>query len=414
MDLEDVSLFDMINEIEALFSLQCIDHGLTHHIEYTFPLPGVINTDAIRFKQILINLYSNAIKFTKRGYVNLNVSYDRENNKLNIQIKDTGIGLSPEQQQQIFSPFTQADSSTSKKYGGTGLGLSLSLKLAEKLGGTIRVQSLLDVGSNFCLSIDPGKLANNFLTDMIPIKNKLAATETKISTTLKLLTGNILLAEDNVYNQELISIYIANTSATLDIANDGVQAVEMAMKNEYDLILMDMHMPNMDGIQAITILRENGYTKPISALTANAMQQDQDRFSNAGSDDFLSKPIDENVFYLLLEKYLPLQDLNKYQNDIDAEKSAKELIENIKIIKNKFVTGLNKRLDEINTSLNDENWDKLNILLHTLKGVSGNLGFNIIMNATIEAEHCSQKDDTTALKNKIKHLNKIVEETVNQ
>ena len=410
VDKENASLFDVFNEIESLFNLQCKERGLTHNIEYTFPLPGIINTDVIRFKQILINLYSNAIKFTKHGYVSINVSYDVENNKLNVNVKDSGIGLSAEQQQQIFSPFTQADSSTSKKYGGTGLGLSLSLKLAEILGGTITVQSLLNVGSNFCLSIDPGKLARKILTNMVPIKNELSTTETNISTALQLLTGNILLAEDNIHNQELISIYVANTSANLDIANDGAQAVEYAMNKEYDLILMDMQMPNMDGIQATTILRENGYTKPISALTANAMQQDKERFSNAGSDAFLSKPIDESAFYFLLEKYLPSQNIPKTYNNLSSIEDEMPAIQHIK---NKFIKELHIRDTEINEAFNTQNWEKLNTLLHSLKGVSGNLGFEQIMMSAIEAENELRNKDIDVLTIKIKNLSQIIGETMN-
>lgn len=410
VDLSEVSLFDIFNEIESLFSLQCKERGLSHSIEYIFPLPGIINTDAIRFKQILINLYSNAVKFTEHGYVNINVSYDNQTKKLNVNVKDSGIGLSAEQQQQIFSPFTQADSSTSKKYGGTGLGLSLSLKLAEMLGGTIQVQSLLNVGSNFCLSIDPGKLADKILTNMIPIRNKLSTTETKIASALHLLTGNILLAEDNIHNQDLISIYVGNTSASLDIANDGEQAVEYATKKEYDLILMDMQMPNMDGIEAITTLRKKGYTKPISALTANAMQQDKDRFLSAGSDDFLSKPIDENAFYLLLGKYLPSDNTPISSDGLSSIESE---IPAIQRIKNKFIKNLHIKNSEINQAFNTQDWDKLDTLLHSLKGVSGNLGFEQIMMSTIEAEIDMKSRDIDLLKIKIKHLSQVIGETIN-
>ena len=410
VDLAEVSLFDIFNEIESLFSLQCKERGLMHNIEYTLPLPGVINTDPLRFKQILINLFSNAIKFTKHGYVNINVSYNKESKKLIVNVKDSGIGLSPEQQQKIFSPFTQADSSTSKKYGGTGLGLSLSLKLAEMLGGSIQVKSLLEVGSDFCLTIDPGSLADQILTNMIPIKNKLSTTETKISSTLHLLTGNILLAEDNIHNQDLISIYISNTSATLDIANDGVQAVEFASKKEYDLILMDMQMPNMDGIEAITTLRKKGYSKPISALTANAMQHDRDRFMKAGSDDFLSKPIDEDALYLLLEKYLPKQDVIKENNEIHIE----DEISNIQRIKNKFKQELKKKNLEITEAVDNQNIDELERLLHSLKGVSGNLGFEQIMMATIEIEsELASGGDSAVLKMKAKHLGHVINEIIN-
>lgn len=410
VNLTEISLFDIFNEIESQFSLQCRESGLSSSIEYEFPLPGIIYTDPIRFKQILINLYSNAIKFTEHGYVSINIAYDKDNQKLNIQVKDSGIGLTTEQQEKIFSPFTQADSSTSKKYGGTGLGLSLSSRLAEMLGGSIKVKSLLNVGSCFTLCIDPGNIANHILTNMTPIKNELSTTETKITATLQSLSGSILLAEDNIHNQDLIAIYVSNTNASLDIANDGVEAVELATKKEYDLILMDMQMPNMDGIEAIKRLRENGYTKPISALTANAMQQDKELFSNAGSNDFLSKPIDENAFYLLLEKYLPYKDINSKENYISSIEAE---IPAIQKIQNKFLKELPEKLTEINNAVDNYDLDKLGALLHSLNGVSGNLGFEQIMMATIEAEAELTSSDDAVVKMKIKHLTHVIMEAIN-
>lgn len=169
-------------------------------------------------------------------------------------------------------------------------------------------------------------------------------------------------------------------------------------------------MPNMDGLEAITILRKNGYTKPISALTANAMQQDKDRFLNAGSDDFLSKPIDENAFYLLLEKYLPTQNIH---NTTDNLTSIEDEIPAIQHIKNKFIKELHIKNAEINKAFNTQNWDELDRLLHSLKGVSGNLGFEQIMMATIEAENEMLNIEKDVLTIKIKHLSHVIEETIN-
>ena len=304
IDCVDVSPFDIINDVEALLSLQCSEHDLSYSSNLIFPLPKKIKTDPLRFKQILINLCSNAVKFTKQGFIAINMSYDSNKHKLIVDVKDSGIGLSPEQQGKIFEEFTQADSSTTRQFGGTGLGLSLSRRLAKKLGGDISVQSELGNGSCFTLSIDTGQIDNNELVYDAPTKNN-TSINTQTNNRKKSLKGNVLLAEDNINNQQLISLYVTRTNATIDVVSDGLQAVESAMNNDYDLILMDMQMPKMGGLQATKILREKGYTKPISALTANAMQEDIKKCVEAGCDDFLSKPVNVKEFNALLEKYLP-------------------------------------------------------------------------------------------------------------
>lgn len=304
IDSTEVSPFKIINDVEALLRLQCSEHDLSYSSNLIFPLPKKIKTDPLRFKQILINLCSNAVKFTKRGFITINMSYDSNKHKLIVDVKDSGIGLSPEQQGKIFEEFIQADSSTTRQFGGTGLGLSLSRQLAKKLGGNILVQSELGKGSCFTLSIDTGQIDNNELVYEAPTKDR-TSIENKTRNRRKTLKGNVLLAEDNINNQQLISLYVTRTKANINIVSDGIQAIESAMNNDYDLILMDMQMPNMDGLEATKILRQKGYTKPISALTANAMQQDINQCFDAGCDDFLSKPINVKEFNALLEKYLP-------------------------------------------------------------------------------------------------------------
>ena len=306
IDCTEESPFKIINDVELLLSLQCSERNLSYSSNLIFPLPKKIKTDPLRFKQILINLCSNAVKFTKQGFIAINMSYDSNKHKLIVNVKDSGIGLSPEQQGKIFEEFTQADSSTTRQFGGTGLGLSLSRQLAKKLGGNISVQSELGKGSCFTLSIDTGQLDNNELVYEAPTINRTSIeTESQSNNRRKTLKGNVLLAEDNINNQQLISLYVTRTKANIDIVSDGLQAVESAMNNDYDLILMDMQMPKMDGLEATKILREKGYTKPISALTANTMQHDINLCFDAGCDDFLSKPINVKEFNALLEKYLP-------------------------------------------------------------------------------------------------------------
>ncbi len=286
----EVSLFELIKHIETLVSIQTQERGLTYTIDYDFPLPEKIITDPLRYKQILINICNNAIKFTEKGGIHINIAL-QQNRKLRVDIKDSGIGLEADQIDRIFEAFTQADSSTSRKYGGTGLGLPLSRKLAEMLGGNITVTSTPGLGSCFSIVTDPGYIDTAKLIDKVP-SNVHTTSKTESDTAPVQLSGTILLAEDTIDNQRLISMYIHKVGAHIDIANNGQEAVDAALSKEYDLILMDMQMPIMDGMQAVKILRERSYSKPIAALTANAMKKDMEYCINAGCDDFLAKPID--------------------------------------------------------------------------------------------------------------------------
>jgi signal transduction histidine kinase/DNA-binding NarL/FixJ family response regulator/HPt (histidine-containing phosphotransfer) domain-containing protein len=273
--------------------------GLDFEVVFDKVIPRQIQTDPLRSKQVLVNLVGNAIKFTHSGRVRISVFRDITyfNHVLRFEVSDSGIGMTPEQMTKLFQPFTQADASTTRKYGGTGLGLTISKRLAKLLGGDIIVVSRSGQGSTFTFTLDGGprdgvELLQDFTADQLA-----SAGQGDDADDLR-LSGRILLAEDGEDNQALISMHLRRAGAEVVIAANGRLAVEAALNAAagtasaaFDLILMDMQMPELDGYGATRELREAGVRVPIIALTANAMAEDRVKCLEAGCTDYLSKPI---------------------------------------------------------------------------------------------------------------------------
>jgi CheY-like chemotaxis protein len=251
-----------------------------------------VRTDPLRLRQILINLIGNAVKFTERGGVTVTLSMCTPGS-LRFSVADTGPGIVPDQLERLFAPFTQADSSVTRRHGGTGLGLTISRTLARLLGGDVTATSTPGQGSTFTVDIDPGPLDS---AGMIASVHEAASAVNRAMPGPRRLTCRILLAEDGPDNQRLIAFHLKKAGAQVEIADNGLAAVERALPADgsagFDLILMDMQMPEMDGYTAAGVLRRRGYQGPIIALTAHAMAGDREKCLSAGCDDYLTKPID--------------------------------------------------------------------------------------------------------------------------
>lgn len=388
-----VSPFTVLSEVEEFIKPQAVDKGLAFGVNYIYPIPETIHTDPLRLKQILLNLCSNALKFTEQGHLIINVSYQSDGSKLIVDVIDSGIGMSEDQIGNVCKPFAQASCSTSRRFGGTGLGLSLSCKMSTALGGKLTIQNVVDEGSCFKVVIDAGEIDR---ANLIYSAEQIPGYETEIDISPLMtspLSGKVLLAEDNVVNQQLISIYLAELNLDVSIAENGKIAVEKAQSEDFDLILMDMQMPVMDGLQAVTTLREQGYNKPIIALTANAMNDDKRECLDAGCNDFLAKPIDMAAFVNALSNHLtpvafPPQPVDVFHSDLNDKNPQ------LSTIINNFVTdALPDLLKQVEQHVVASNWQALVDTAHDLKGVSGNLGFTQMMEqASSLMKHAKMED----------------------
>ncbi len=295
-------------DVVSLMRVRARGKGLGLDLEFAGPVPETILTDSVRLRQILVNLVGNAVKFTETGGVRLVVRLagrDGTEPKLLCDVVDTGIGMTAAQIDRLFQPFQQAEASTARRYGGTGLGLAISKRLATFLGGDIAVSSQPGKGSTFTLTIDPGPLEGVALVE--PTSEAIAAPTPKAAsqTPLPQLNCRVLLAEDGLDNQRFISFLLRKTGAEVTTVVNGQKAVEMALatfpgwgrrhddpRDPFDVILMDMQMPVMDGYEATRRLRNEGYAGPIIALTAHAMADDRQKCLDAGCDGYATKPID--------------------------------------------------------------------------------------------------------------------------
>jgi signal transduction histidine kinase/DNA-binding NarL/FixJ family response regulator len=307
MTVERISceLPQLLAEVVSMMRPRAVDRGLDFEVTFQGPIPRLIETDPLRTRQILVNLLGNAVKFTHKGKVTLNVSCDTDSRSmlLKFDVHDTGVGMSAEQLARLFKPFTQADESTTRRFGGTGLGLTISRRLARLLGGEVDVESQLGIGSTFTALIDAGpSVGAELLHDL----NEAALPAAVICTAQQNVSvqGRILLVDDGRDNQRLISFHLCDAGADVTIAENGRQAVDMASSESFDLILMDMQMPELDGYGASTELRRLGLTIPIVALTAHAMSDDREKCLASGCTDYLTKPIEKAVLLNTVAKHL--------------------------------------------------------------------------------------------------------------
>jgi signal transduction histidine kinase/ActR/RegA family two-component response regulator len=309
------SVMEILSDVETLMRGAAEAKGLTLEFAYDGLIPETIETDPVRLRQILHNLVGNAVKFTRRGEVRITASLSAEPSgprNLLIEVRDTGIGMTPDQIERIFDPFTQANSATTRQYGGSGLGLAICDRLAGMLGGEINVQSVLGEGSAFTVSVAAGNLDGIRL--IRPPKASAPAENTSDVDAAgpATLNGRILLVEDGVDNQRLISLVLQKAGATVSLAANGKEAVEAVSANQpvegqdapFDLILMDIQMPEMDGHEATRRIRKLGFSGPIIALSAHARESEIQGIIKAGCNEYLAKPIQREGLLRAIERYL--------------------------------------------------------------------------------------------------------------
>jgi CheY-like chemotaxis protein/HPt (histidine-containing phosphotransfer) domain-containing protein len=417
-----------VADVASMMRIRAKERGITLLAEYENEIPETILTDAARLRQTLVNLVGNAVKFTERGGVRVAVSFIpawREGRPaVRIRVIDSGIGIDPEELSQLFQPFVQADASTSRKYGGTGLGLAISRHLAELLGGELAAESTPGKGSTFTLTLPTGSIEGvRMLTSPSEaVRCEAPASHDGADGGKSLAGARILLAEDGPDNQRLIKTILSKHGAEVEVADDGREAVRMAQAGAFDVILMDMQMPEMDGYEATRLLRKNGYTGPILALTAHALSSDRLRCLDAGCNDHLTKPIDRRRLISAVAAHAgrAIADRHKphAQRGDKSPGSAGGLLGTARPAAHadpaaplrsqfaedpdlagvliKFVNGLPAQVEAMRRAMAAGRNEELQRLAHRLKGAGGSYGYPVLTDAALSLEDAARAGDAEA------------------
>ena len=431
-----VDLHGMIADTCSLLRNQAKAKGIEINCQIDEKTPSYILGDPIRLRQILLNLANNAVKFTNVGAVNLSVSPQLDqDNKLSLlfEVKDSGIGLLPEQIEKLFQPFTQASITTARNYGGTGLGLVICQKLVQMMGGRIWAESTYNQGSTFSFII-PVTVTNEAPSTANPIINRDNSNYAKSPINLsQQLPLKILIAEDNLINQELMSAMLGKMGYTPVIANDGIEALDALKTNSFDLVFLDVQMPRMNGLEtAGHIVNEwaeisNNPVRPkLIALTANAMQGDRELCLAAGMDDYISKPVSFDTLRRIIERwgsiYQPIstdQNISTDTSIIEFDAQSLIEIENIsttlpKRMINIFINEECRSLvPKLRQAIFDNDAPQVEYLAHTLKGSSRTLGAKALSQTCLELEMAGRKGQLQDADRLMKNIDRLLPRLIN-
>jgi two-component system, sensor histidine kinase len=446
VEMIDCSLGKLLNSLESMMTAQADEKSLDFKIVTNKGLPAQLHSDFCRLRQCLINLVNNAIKFTDQGHVHVHVSLYEDGNQhlIRFDVEDTGIGIPNDRQQAIFESFTQVEVSTTRKYGGTGLGLAVTKQLTELLGGMLTLTSEPGKGSLFSLVIPTGMDVTGLpLLDRDDALNHRADASRHSDTPL--FTGKVLVAEDVEGNQMLMKVMLAKLGIDVVIAEDGNQAVEKALSQSFDLILMDIQMPHMNGYEATCALRQQGYKTPIVALTAHAMKGDDQKCLEVGCDGYLTKPIDRRVLKRIVAQYLsPRQEVigkttdsvpvqvrepgsglcsSKVRSNKPDDSDINEIInwdrlidrmgdeETVREIMPTYIENLREYFDKLSHAVENGACESIASHAHALKGMGRNLSIERLAITAGQMENASRENDIEAstllyngLKNEIEKI----------
>ncbi|MFQ3611288.1 MAG: ATP-binding protein, partial [Fimbriimonadales bacterium] len=398
MELEQapVALNELATSVVNLFHARASSKGLVLQAQLDTNLPEYVLGDVVRLRQITANFVSNAIKFTHEGQVILRIRPSQLHPQgVRIEVQDTGIGIPPEKQASLFEAFTQADSSTTRKYGGTGLGLAICKKLTELMNGQIGVISTPDEGSTFWIDVPLPAVS-------APVA--VAPNEEPVSTDLPRLEGKrVLLVEDNEVNRKVATRMLQKYGVITEVACNGIEAVEKASQQPYDLILMDCQMPEMDGYTATQRLRALGVSTPIVALTANALEGDREKCLAVGMDDYLPKPIRPESLQKVLQKWLVAT--SDSQNETKEVRTMQVInwdtlneitdgdVEFQKELFQEFLEQTPSLITELTQSLASGDANTVGRVAHTLKGSARSIGADAFAEACFVLEQMGKSGD---------------------
>ncbi len=376
-------------DVLSIFRVRASERGIELKLQAATPIPDRITSDPIRLRQILTNLVGNAIKFTRQGQVGISIRFLADEGKMAFDVSDSGVGIAAQNLERIFDPFSQADSSTTRQFGGTGLGLPISRRLARLMGGDLTATSELRVGSVFTAVIDAGATDEaTMLTDQ-NVKDSLRFVSSSEMHEIQLPPGRVLVVDDGHSNRRLVSLVLRRAGVEVETANNGVSGVEKALAQSFDAIFMDLQMPLMDGLTAMRKLKAAGCKVPIIALTAHAMKEEEARCRRAGFDDFVAKPINIDEIIAKLSVILgPPTKVPRCEARLARSQQTRTDTSPIECtlplddaefreIASEFIQRLAARRVEMETCLSERQFTELAQLGHWLKGAGGTAGFDI-------------------------------------
>ena len=411
----DCSPHDLLGEVVSIMRVPAAKKKLSLSLQYLTPIPASIRSDPTRLKQVVFNLVNNAVKFTESGGVRLLVSCDQTGGepRLTVHVNDTGVGIPADKLGKLFAPFTQADTSVTRKFGGTGLGLCISRHICRGLGGDVTVATQEGIGSTFTVKINTGDLDGVRMLpretgealhhDEPPARRRSdpprpAAARAPAAA----IARRVLVADDGETNRQLIDLLLRRAGVEVAQAVNGAEALRMLRDGlDVDLVLMDMQMPVMDGYTAVAQLRESGSTLPVIALTAHAMSGDRDRCLSSGCDDYLTKPIDRNKLLAAVAKWARKGDeAERLVADDTAPLVSSLPMDDADFVEiaADFVRRAEERLPEFDAATREGDAAELKSLAHWLRGVGGSAGYAKIAERAGAIEQLAPKlaDDESA------------------
>ena len=424
MDVEplDCSPHALLSEVVSLMRVHAKEKGLGLDYQWVGPLPKTIKTDPTRFRQMFVNLVGNGLKFTEHGGVRLVAQLGEASDSgqsVRVDVIDTGIGIPKDKQQSIFESFSQADNSVTRKFGGTGLGLAISRRLARALGGDLTVHSEMGLGSKFTVTVDAGMLDPTEMLSSPPADGVAGRTQQQLvsQTNHQVPQARVLLVEDGEINQKLIIALLTQAGVVcVDTADNGEIGVEKALKGRYDIILMDMQMPVMDGYAAAAALREQHCNLPIVAMTAHAMKGDREKCIDAGCSDYLTKPIIAEDLMKMISTWVSSSVPKVNQPEI-VESTAPNVSSGLHPITSTLPVNnpvfldivqdfgeiLPSSIQQLRSASIDQDCDRIAQLAHDLVGTAGGAGFG-------DFTEPSRFLETLARDNDLSHVSKLIAE----
>jgi PAS domain S-box-containing protein len=416
----------IIREATQILAAKANEKGISLNFLGKGPVPETILTDPARLRQVITNLVGNAVKFTDQGGVKVVLRMhpsDGSEPRIAIDVIDSGIGVSPEQIDKIFDPFAQADSSITRKYGGTGLGLPIALRFVEAMGGEISVRSRPGRGSAFTVNLKTGPLEGIPMLEpdqLHPLDDEAMARD---SVHWNFPHANVLVVDDGPENCELVKVILEEAGLGVQIAENGKIGAEMALRSRFDVILMDIQMPVMDGYAATRLLRQKGVEAPIVALTAHAMKGFEEACLKAGYTSFLTKPIEIDVLLEELAGFLgaergtaeprsvPQPAASEPARELPAEEGplVSRLASHPKLGKvvAKFATRLPDRLDKMDEAAHRGDLEELGKLAHWLRGAAGTVGFDDFTEPARELEKLARQGEADAIGESLARLRSL-------